>query len=67
MLSFLQNEIKPTWYIHAFSDKKLYVVLRGKFFELPLLRDEKWNEMIEYGIKYAEVERSYSENVPLYI
>ena len=67
VLSFLQNKVLPTWYIHAFNDKKLYVVLCGKFFELPLYRDEKWNEMIEYGVKYAQVERSYLENVPLHI
>ncbi len=36
-----------TWYIHAFNEEKLYVVLSGKWFEIALHKDESWNEMIE--------------------
>lgn len=67
LLNILTKEVKLTWYIHAFSDKQLYVVLSGKFFSISLLRDDTWNEMIEYGIRVANVERHFLENVPLYV
>jgi len=67
LLNMLKDEVKQTWYIHAFSDKQLYVVLPGKFFSVSLQRDDTWNEMIEYGIKVAKVERQFIESVPLYI
>lgn len=67
LLDYLKEEIKPTWYIHAFSDIQLYVVLSGKFFAISLQRDDTWNEMIEYGVITANVERHFLENVPLHV
>lgn len=67
LLDSLKEEVKLTWYIHAFSDSQLYVVLPGKFFAISLLRDDTWNEMIEYGVNVANVERYFLENVTLHI
>ena len=67
LLNILKDEVKLTWYVHAFNDSQLYVVLPGKFFSISLLRDDTWNEMIEYGVKVANVERLFLENVPLNI
>jgi len=66
-LQLLTSEVKLTWYIHAFSDKKLYVVLRDKLFEVSLHKDRTWNEMIKYGVEYAQVDAHFLENVPLYV
>lgn len=63
----LKQHIKETWYCHAFSDERLLVVLKGKWFEISLIRDETWDEMIEYGAVHANVERSYLETIPLHI
>ena len=63
----LKQHIKKTWYCHAFSDKKLLVVLKGKWFEISLKRDKTWDEMIEYGAVDANVERRYLETIPLHI
>lgn len=60
-------EVKETWYIHVFDDKQLFVVLRGRYFMLSLNRDYSWNEMIEYGVNEAKVERRFLENVPLHV
>lgn len=67
LLDNLKEEVKLTWYIHAFSDSQLYVVLSGKFFAISLLRDDTWNEMIEYGVNVANVERYFLDNVPLHV
>lgn len=67
VLNLLKKHIKPTWYIHAFNDRRLYVVLIEKYFEIALYRDETWDEMIDYGVKVAGVERRYLENIPLHI
>ncbi len=67
ILDNLKEGVKLTWYIHAFSDSQLYVVLPGKIFAISLLRDDTWNEMIAYGVKVANVERRYLENIPLHI
>jgi len=50
-----------------FSDSRLFVVLRGKYFAISLQRDDTWNEMIEYGLKIANVESHYLETVPLHV
>lgn len=63
----LKQHVKKTWYCHAFNDEKLFVVLKGKWFEISLKRDETWNEMIEYGVVVANVERCYLETIPLHI
>lgn len=63
----MKQHIKETWYCHAFSDKELLVVLKGKWFEMSLTRDETWDEMIEYGVSGANVEKCYLETIPLHI
>lgn len=67
ILDILKEKIKETWYIHAFDDKELYVVLRGKRFDISLHKDETWDEMIEYGVHVAKVERSFLEKIPLHV
>ena len=67
LLLMLQNHIKPTWYIHAFNEKELYVVLKGRSFRISKEKDKSWDEMIQYGVEVAEVERRFLENVPLHI
>lgn len=59
--------ILPTWYIHAFSENALFVVLREKYFLISPERDKSWDEMIEYGTAEAEVEKHFLENIPLHI
>lgn len=56
-------EIKDTWYIHAFNEHILYVFLKNKYFVLPLLKNEEWKEMIEYGIRVANVQLFYLESI----
>lgn len=63
----LKNTVKETWYIHAFNESSLIVVLKGEYFELPLKKDKSWNEMIKYGVKIAKVKKSYLKNIPLHI
>lgn len=63
----LKQHVKKTWYCHAFSDEKLLVVFKGKWFEVSLKKDETWDEMIEYGVNKANVERGYLETIPLHI
>lgn len=65
ILNDLKGNIKSTWYIHAFDENTLYVVLQGKWFQISLRRDETWNDMIKYGVDIAGVERRYLENIPL--
>jgi len=67
LLPFLEKHIKPAWYIHAFNEEKLYVILQGKSFCISKEKDDTWNEMIEYGVKNAKVERHFLENIPLHI
>ncbi len=67
LLDMLKNQIRKTWYIHAFNDKTLLVVLWGRWFEIALERDESWDDMIEYGVKVAEVKQRYLESIPLHI
>lgn len=63
----LIQHIKETWYVHAFNDKSLLVVLKGKWFQISLTKDKSWGEMIEYGVEHAKVERQYLESIPLHI
>lgn len=67
LLDFLSDKVKLTWYIHAFSDNQLYVVLKGKVFKLSPKKDSTWNEMIEYGVEKADVERRFLEKIPLHV
>lgn len=66
ILDFLSDKVKLTWYIHAFSDDRLYV-LKGKVFKPSPQKDSTWNEMIEYGVEKADVERRFLEKVPLHV
>lgn len=59
----LKNEIKPTWYVHTFNEENLFVIMKDKYFQLPLERDESWNEMIEYGSKVARIDPYYLESI----
>lgn len=67
VLDLLIDQIKKTWYCHAFSDEKLYVILYEKWFAVSLEKDDTWNDMIEYGISIADVENAYLEHIPLQI
>lgn len=67
VLDMLKENVKTTWYCHAFSNEELCVALKGKWFEVSLKRDKTWDNMIEYGVVSAMVERSYLETVPLHI
>ena len=63
----LKGYVLPTWYIHAFNRKILYVILQGKYFKISRHRNKSWEDMIEYGVNKANVERKYLENIPLHI
>lgn len=67
LLDTLKDILKTTWYIHAFNEEKLYVVLSGKWFEIALHKDKSWSEMIEYGVNQAKVESRFLESIPLRI
>jgi hypothetical protein len=51
LLPELEREIRKGWYLHAFNveEDTLVVVLHGRSFTLPTVRDSSWDEMIEYG------------------
>ena len=66
LLPVLEQQVKPTWYSHAFNDEILIVVLRGKSFHISLHKDETWDEMIAYG-ESVKVEKHYLESVPLHV
>jgi len=63
-LPILEQQVKPAWYIHAFNNESLIVIMRGKSFRISPRRDETWDEMITYGDS-VQVERRYSESIPL--
>ena len=63
----LCKNIKSTWYIHAINEKELYVILKGRWFQLPLYKNDSWDSMIEYGVTIANVDRHFLETVPLHI
>ena len=65
VLDSLKYEIKKTWYLHAYNDKNLYVVFPGKIFKLPAKKDSSHDEMIEYGVNVARMDRHYLENIPV--
>ncbi|MCL2300571.1 MAG: hypothetical protein FWC27_10560 [Firmicutes bacterium] len=64
LLPVLERQVKPTWYIHAFNDEELIVILRGKSFCISLQRDDTWDAMIAYG-QSVQVETRYLENIQL--
>lgn len=63
----LKDFVLPTWYIHAFNRKSLYVILQGKYFKIARHKNKSWDEMIEYGVTNAKVERHFLERIPLHI
>jgi len=67
LIPYLEKQVKSTWYIHTFNDDNLIVILHGKSFRISKKRDESWNVMIEYGVKVANVEKHFLENIPLHI
>ena len=67
IVNMLKQCIKETWYCHAFNEEKLFVVLAGRWFQISIKRDGTWEEMIEYGVREAKVEREYLETIPLHI
>jgi len=64
LLPTLEQQVKPTWYIHAFDNEKLIVILQGKSFFISLHKDETWDEMMAYG-ESVNVERRFLEDIPL--
>ncbi|MCL2217583.1 MAG: hypothetical protein FWB91_11280 [Defluviitaleaceae bacterium] len=64
LLPTLEQQVKPTWYIHAFNDERLVVILREKSFFISPHKDETWDEMVAYG-ESVNVERRFLENIPL--
>jgi len=60
----LEQQVKPAWYIHAFNDEKLIVILQGKSFCISLRKDKTWDEMIAYG-ESVNVEKRFLEDIPL--
>ena len=64
LISILEQQVKLTWYIHAFNDEKLIVIFRDKSFHISLYKDDTWSAMIEYG-DTVKVDRRYSESIPL--
>ena len=64
LLPLLERQVKKTWYIHAFNEKELIVVLPGKSFRISPRRDKTWDDMIAYG-EAADVERHYLEGIEL--
>lgn len=65
-LPVLEKQVLPAWYIHAFNDDELIVVLKDKSFTVSREKDDSWNDMIAYG-ESVNVERRYLENIPLHI
>ena len=66
LLHVLEKQVKPTAYIHAFNNKELIVILRGKSFHISPHKDASWDEMITYGLSVG-VGRNYLENIPLHV
>lgn len=66
IIMILTREIKKEWYIHIFSkdDNVLFVILKDKYFKVSAIKDESWNEMIEYGLLVG-VDRKWTENISL--
>ena len=63
-LLILEDQVKKTWYIHAFNENCLIVILNRKSFKISRVRDTSWDAMIAYG-ESVDVERYYLENIPL--
>ena len=66
VLPWIEADIKEAWYAHAFNTEEdvLFVVLHGRSFRLPTIRDSRWDAMVEYG-KCVGCDPKWTENVPL--
>jgi hypothetical protein len=66
LLVWIEADIKEAWYAHAFNVEEdvLYVVLHGRIFKLPAVKDSRWGAMVEYG-KSVGCDPKWTENVPL--
>jgi hypothetical protein len=66
LLPLLTASIKAGWYAHAFNvdEARLIVILKGKSFVLPTVRDSSWQPMIDYG-KSVGCDPQWTENIPL--
>lgn len=60
--SFVNGE----WYIHFFSEvgEELFVIMKGRSFLLPKVRNHEWDEMIQYG-ESVGVGRRWTESIPV--
>lgn len=68
LLSRLErNFVNGGWYIHFFSKegRDLYVTLKDRTFLISKIKDDTWNEMIEYGEKVG-CERRWTEKIPIH-
>ena len=65
-LPILTESVKYNYYIHAFSDEDLIVILNKRYFRISREKDHSWDAMIEYGVSIG-VERHYLESVPLFV
>jgi hypothetical protein len=63
-LPTLADKVKHNYYIHAFSDDILIVILKDIFFHISRKKDTTWDEMIEYGVSVG-VGRNYLESISL--
>lgn len=61
--TLLKDDVKETWYIHAFNEEELYVIMKGKYFKISKQKDETWEKMIEYGRIVAKVEDFYLTSI----
>jgi len=66
LLPMLERQVKKSWYIHAFNDEMLIVILPGKSFHISPHKDETWDSMIAYGESMA-VEQRYLKDIPLHV
>jgi len=66
LLPELEKQVRPSWYIHAFNETALFVILHGKSFQISPIKDDSWNNMIAYGLS-VNVERHYLESIPLHV
>lgn len=63
IIEVLKDDLKETWYIHAFDEHVLYVIMKGKYFRISKQNDESWNEMLEYGRTIAKIEDCYLTSI----
>lgn len=54
------------WYVHLFSEKndELFVIIKGRTFRLPKIRNNSWDEMIRYG-ESVGLGRRWTESIPV--